>query len=123
MNDSLYDIFSSLQLDKDGIYNSSFHNTDQSKEIDLREENAIIRRDKNFLDFIPKHHSIPVMDTEVCRALSMVNANSIILDVGGGIGWHWRHLRRYKPEVSVIILDFIRGNLLRAKELLKEMQY
>ena len=61
------------------------------------------------------------MEKEVNRALSMVKKNSIVIDVGGGIGWHWRKISKVMPDVKVVILDFVWGNLLRAKELHKKI--
>tara|TARA_B100000315_G_scaffold252380_1_gene289045 strand:+ start:1389 stop:2237 length:849 start_codon:yes stop_codon:yes gene_type:complete len=121
MNKQLKNIISELKYDNDKIFSSSFENLDQSEEINLREKNAKKRQSMNFHDFIPKHHSIPVMRNEVRRALSMVEPNSIILDVGGGIGWHWYQLGTFRPDISVIILDFSLGNLARAKNLHKEI--
>ena len=121
MNNSLEDILLNLRLGKDGIYNSNFVNKEQSKEIIIRENNAKKRKDNNYLDFIPNHHSIPVMEKEVYRALRMIKKNSVILDVGGGIGWHWKILENARKDVKVVILDFVRGNLLRAKELHKDI--
>ena len=121
MNDNIHRILSSLQLDKDKIYSSIFESKTQTEEIELREKNASKRQNKDFLKIIPQHHSIPVMDHEVRRALSMIPSNAIILDVGGGIGWHWRHLYRDRPDISVVILDFIRSNLLRTKGFLEKM--
>ena len=60
------------------------------------------------------------MDKEVSLFLHEIPENGIILDVGGCWGWHWRYLYRTRPDVKVYIIDFIRGNLLHAKSVLKD---
>ena len=42
----------------------------------------------------------------------------MILDIGGCWGWHWRDLHRDRPDLVVVILDFVKSNLLHAKNLL-----
>ena len=70
---------------------------------------------------ISKSHSIPVMDAEISRFLKCIPINGIILDIGGCWGWHWRNIHSYRPDVSVVILDFVRPNLAHAKTLLGDL--
>ena len=58
------------------------------------------------------------MDHEVRRFLAALRPGAKIVDVGGCWGWHWRHLAHERPDVRVIIVDFVRSNLKHAAALL-----
>ena len=110
-------VFRQLKLGKDGVWSSDLPGTEQKVEIQLREKVAA-KKIENYLEIIAKHHSIPVMDNEVRRYLDSVPLNSIILDIGGCWGWHWRNIKNQRPDIHIIIVDFIRSNLHHAKILL-----
>lgn len=100
----------------DGIYSAptqSFAH-DQDVERNLRERVAAQALD-DYLGSVAQSHSIPVMDHEIARFLATIPQRGIILDVGGCWGWHWRTLAAIRPDVGVLIIDFVRANLLRAK--------
>lgn len=101
----------------DGIFSSSSFGTLQLDEMRLR---ASVASDapRDIFGEISKHHSISVMDREVQYFVAQVPLNGVIVDVGGGWGWHWRNLKRFRPDLKVIIVDFVRENLLRAIDLL-----
>lgn len=46
---------------------------------------------------------------------------ALILDVGGCWGWHWRRLSKTRPDVGVLIVDFVRANLVHAQNVLGEL--
>ena len=110
-------ILSKLQLGQDGIYSYEFKNIEQNVEIKLRESVAS-HAYQDYLHEISKHHSVPVMDREVKLFLNSIPQNGIIIDVGGGWGWHWRLVKNIRPDVIVIIVDFVRSNLIHAKNVL-----
>ena len=83
-------------------------------------ENVASKKYSNYLDTLSKHHSIPVMDAEVERFLKGIPKNGWILDIGGCWGWHWRNILRTRPDIKVVILDFIRQNLSHAKIILED---
>ncbi len=117
--DSIISISKYLKMGDDGIYGYDFINVEQDMEISLRKQ--VAKRDiKDYLKEIPKYHSIPVMDYEVRRYIKSIPKNGIIIDVGGCWGWHWRKLKDERPDIKVIILDFIRENLHHAKTLLRD---
>ena len=105
------------QLDQDGIYRCEFTNQAQAVEIEMRELVAAERYDDP-LEKIASHHSIPVMDYEVDRFLTQVPKHGRIVDVGGCWGWHWRTLATRRPDAQVVIVDFVRANLMHARALL-----
>jgi ubiquinone/menaquinone biosynthesis C-methylase UbiE len=117
MNDKRTEILSSLTIGDDGIYGYSFDNKGQEEEIKLRESVADHKYD-NYLAEISKHHSVPVMDNEVARFLREIPSNGSIIDVGGCWGWHWRNIQKIRPDIKVYIVDFIRNNLIHAKNVL-----
>ena len=90
---------------------------DQSEEILLRKSVAD-KSYNNYLAEVGKHHSIAVMDNEIDRFLEKIPENGLILDIGGCWGWHWRRLAEKRPDVIVIIIDFIGENLFHAQKLL-----
>lgn len=89
----------------------------QKKEFILRKKIAK-KKYENFLEEIALHHSINVMDREVEKFLKLLPKNSIICDIGGSWGWHWRNIDKDRPDIRVIIVDFIFENLLIAKKIL-----
>lgn len=110
-------ILSKLQLDADGIYSYKFINAGQDDERKFRQVYASFGY-KDYLDEISKNHSIPVMDREVSIFLKKIPKAGIILDLGGCWGWHWRRNIKIRPDVTVFIVDFIRENLIHAKNIL-----
>ena len=104
---------------RNGVIYSGMRNMDitQGTEILLRERVAAQQYD-NYLYAISKSHSISVMDHEVDQFLAKMPENAIILDVGGCWGLHWRRLADTRPDVSVLIIDFVSSNLDHAKKVL-----
>ena len=89
----------------------------QELEIQFREKIAE-EKGIDYMNRISESHSIPVMDYEVDRFLNRMPTGAIILDIGGCWGWHWRHIAQVRPDLGVIIMDFVRANLLHAKQIL-----
>jgi len=104
---------------RDGIYCTPMLSSasDQDAERALREGVAAVQVD-NYLDTIAKNHSIPVMDHEVDRFLDSMPNGALILDIGGCWGWHWRRLAATRPDIGVLIVDFVRANLSHAQKVL-----
>ena len=117
MSRQINEILSGLSQDENGVWYSSFENTSQQKEIRLRKKVAAKIYD-DYLDEVANHHSVEVMDYEVRRALQQLPKNGVIVDVGGCWGWHWRNLCRQRPDVQVVIMDFVKENLLHAQNVL-----
>ncbi len=92
----------------------------QEAERKLREQVAA-EHQGDYLANIARHHSIPVMDHEVGRFLDSLPPDAAILDVGGCWGWHWRNLLEQRPEACVVIVDFVRGNLHHARNMLEPL--
>ena len=90
----------------------------QKKEFILRKKIAK-KKYENFLDEVALHHSVNVMDREVEKFLKLLPKNSIICDIGGSWGWHWRNIDKDRPDIKVIIVDFIFENLLIANKILE----
>jgi len=112
---------SQYKKDSEGIYCNEFsQNSEQLEEVLLR-ENVANRHCGDYLKSISKNHSIPVMDYEVDRFLSKIPSGGVILDVGGCWGWHWRRLSGTRPDVRVVIVDFVRSNLKHAQLLLADL--
>tara|TARA_S200000501_G_C20854516_1_gene757179 strand:- start:467 stop:1306 length:840 start_codon:yes stop_codon:yes gene_type:complete len=109
---------SNLTLNQDNIWSYSFKIKDQKLEAKLRDEKAT-EKITNYLHIIAENHSIPVMDYEVKHFLSEVKQGGLILDAGGCWGWHWRNIQKVRPDVKIVILDFVRSNLLIARSVLK----
>ena len=103
----------------DGIYvaNLSSARGGQTMERMLRERVARERYD-NYLTAIARNHSVEVMDHEVDRFLLQMPRDAIILDIGGCWGWHWRRLTERRPDVGVLIIDFVYANLLHSQRVL-----
>lgn len=107
--------------DIEGIYDGMAEScTAQSAEVELRERVAAEHYD-NYLKALSRSHSIPVMDYEVDRFLAKMPPGAIILDIGGCWGWHWRRLAESRPDVNVLIVDFVRANLAHARNALGEL--
>jgi ubiquinone/menaquinone biosynthesis C-methylase UbiE len=106
----------------DGIYSAQMplSSLEQQAERDLRER-VVSRHYDNYLDAISRSHSITVMDREVDRFLDKLPNGAVILDIGGCWGWHWRRLATTRPDVGVIIVDFVRANLHYAMHLLGKL--
>lgn len=103
----------------DGIYVASMpkHGSVQDDERELREQVAS-HTYNNYLDAIAKSHSIPVMDKEVDDFLAKMPHGAVILDIGGCWGWHWRRISNMRPDIGVLIIDFVRANLTHAVNVL-----
>ena len=117
-NSELEDMLSSLELGLDGIYSYDFNNIEQEDEIKAR----IAVSDEvydDYLDTLSQHHSIPVMDREVNLFYDSMPKNAKIIDVGGCWGWHWRNISKLRPDIKIFIVDFVKGNLYHAKNILK----
>ncbi len=91
--------------------------SEQDAERALRAQMAAQPHDDYIRD-ISRHHSVPVMDHEVERFLARVPKGGAIVDVGGCWGWHWRRLALQRPDVCVVIVDFVRENLWHARRVL-----
>ena len=103
----------------DGIYSAPMPSSasEQDAERSLRERVAARQQD-NYLAAIAQSHSIPVMDHKVGRFLRNMPQGALILDIGGCWGWHWRGLAATRPDLGVLIIDFVRANLIPAQLLL-----
>jgi len=121
VNLQLENLLQSQSVDADGIY-SGYRTVsqDQAAEMALRERVAAVQYD-NYLDTICLSHSIPVMDREVDRFLLNLPHGALILDIGGCWGWHWRRLAETRPDAGLVIIDFVRSNLLHAKNVLEDL--
>ena len=101
----------------DGIYGSVAAGGSQQVEIDMRRDVATRLYD-DYLGEISQHHSVPVMDREVRRFLAAIPSNGVICDVGGCWGWIWRDIATLRPDVTILIVDFVRENLVHARMVL-----
>lgn len=101
----------------DSIYSGKVCSSDQVRELELRERVAAQHYD-DYLNVIALHHSVTVMDHEVDRFLAEIPEGALILDIGGCWGWHWRSLALSRPDVGVLIVDFVRANLIHAQRVL-----
>lgn len=110
-------LLSTLKQNKDGIYIYDFEVDSQVDELNVRL--AVARNSQDYLREISYSHSIPVMDREIEIFLKRIPHNGVVLDVGGGWGWHFRHHLDLRPDISVIILDMLIENLYIAKKLLR----
>ncbi|EMN24405.1 class I SAM-dependent methyltransferase [Leptospira kirschneri] len=117
--EKIKNILGFLSLSKDGIYSAEIPFSQQEVELKMRSEVAS-REYSNYFEVISKNHSIPVMDREVKRFLKKIKSNGIILDIGGCWGWHWRNIPIERPDVKVIVVDFLRENLNHAKKFLRD---
>lgn len=55
------------------------------------------------------------------KFLNRIPQGGVILDIGGCWRWHWRIIHKQRPDITVVIVDFIRENLLHAKQILQDM--
>ena len=118
---SLQSLLRSTSADAFGILGGVAHSSnDQAAEIALRERVAAEHHGK-YLDAIADSHSIAVMDREVDNFLARMPHGALILDIGGCWGWHWRRLAKTRPDVGVLIVDFVRANLAHAQNILGEL--
>jgi ubiquinone/menaquinone biosynthesis C-methylase UbiE len=118
LHENLEALLFDFRKEEDGIYSAMLSaNEVQSMEISMREKVAAVRHLAP-LEHIARHHSIPVMDREIDIFLSGIPENGLILDIGGCWGWHWRRLAETRPDVGVLIVDFVRANLVHAQEML-----
>ena len=115
------EILSGLNYSDDGIYGYDFESSGQEDEVEFRDKVAHQYVYDNYLEELSRHHSIPVMDREVELFLDNIPVGGIILDVGGCWGWHWRNIKKQRPDIIVVILDLVRNNLNHAKRLLGEL--
>ena len=107
--------------DSDAIYSGMAGGcTSQNAEIELRERVAAEHYD-DYLMAISRSHSISVMDHEIDLFLAKMPHGALILDVGGCWGWHWRRLAQTRPDVGVLIVDFVRSNLPHARNVLGDL--
>ena len=102
------------------IFGSIYQSKLQNREFDKR---RLIAKKKfnSYLSEISLHHSISVMDKEVNEFINLCPENSIICDIGGSWGWHWRNIKERRPDIKIIIVDFVFENLLIARKLLKNI--
>lgn len=117
LEDRLSALLSVLDFGTDGIWSGAVPQGSQEAERKMRERVAAAHHG-DYMENIAKHHSVPVMDYEVRRFLDSLPHNAIILDVGGCWGWHWRNLLKQRPDVCVVIVDFVRSNLHHAQNVL-----
>ena len=121
MESEIKNYLSKFNLNGSNIY--SLNNKEskyQSKEIKLRKEVAQKTDLKNYINIVKQNHSIPVMDFEVNRFLKNVPRNGSVLDIGGCWGWHWRNISNQRPDLTLVIVDFIEENLLIANKILSK---
>lgn len=120
MDNMLLDLIKAgyVTLAPDDIYESNnLPVSKQGKEREMRE--AVAKRVYgDYLSSIKLSHSIPVMDREVKIFLNKMPVGAWILDVGGCWGWHWRKIAIERPDIRVVVVDYIRSNLLHAKNIL-----
>ena len=109
-------LLNKLKVFDDQIYGKVSTYGDQSAEAKIRTVNAK-KIYSSYLNEICNYHSVPVMDREVRIFLKNLPKNAVVLDVGGCWGWHWRHINLYRPDIKIVILDFVRHNLIHAKNL------
>lgn len=120
MNNRIMDILAGLSQDEHGIWCGKVKAFGQHEEISFRQEIAKQQTD-DALDIVSSHHSIEVMDNEVKRALGLYTPHGgVIADIGGCLGWHWRTIDKTRPDIIVLIVDFVKKNLLHAQKLLKD---
>lgn len=121
LNAKLRDLvnISKIQQGCDDIYSSTTTEPEsfQSSERIVRERDAATEY-RDYLAYVSTLYSIAVMDKEVERFLAMMPTDSLILDIGGCFGWHWRKLSKNRPDIGLVIVDFIRNNLQHARNIL-----
>ena len=103
-----------VHREPDGIYSFTQGNAEQAEEIKFR--NSEERFEKTaIMQYVGRHHSLPVMNHEVRKFLGKVTEGGVILDIGGGKGWHWREAQKARPDIKIIIMDMVRESLESAK--------
>jgi ubiquinone/menaquinone biosynthesis C-methylase UbiE len=120
MESVMENIISEKLIFSDGIYSYPFVSELQQQEVNLRK--SIIRYQSSneaYLTQVAKHHSIPVMRKELIRFLAEIPHNGNIIDAGGGWGWHWLNIEKIRPDVKIYLVDFVKENLLIARDILK----
>jgi ubiquinone/menaquinone biosynthesis C-methylase UbiE len=110
-------VLEDLKLHDDGIFGALENGDGQQAERAMRESVAAHKYDDYFVE-LAKYHSVEVMYKEVRRFTDLVPEHGVILDVGGGWGWHWRRIAAYRPDLQVVIVDFVRSNLHHARNIL-----
>jgi ubiquinone/menaquinone biosynthesis C-methylase UbiE len=100
------------------IFGNNKESIFQKKEFTLR-KNIAKKKYNNFLKEISMHHSFNVMDRKVEKFIRLLPKNSIICDLGGSWGWHWRNIDKQRPDIKIVIIDFVCENLIIAKKILK----
>jgi ubiquinone/menaquinone biosynthesis C-methylase UbiE len=114
-------ILDGLNLEADGIYSSVLPTAVQQAD-EIRDRARVAQQTSgDLLVEIGRHHSIPVMEEEIRRFLRGVRADGVVADIGGGWGWHWRRLDAERPDLCVVVVDFVRENLRQAAGLLGAM--
>jgi len=108
-----------LHQDIDGIYGHAPINLAQKGESAFRQSVANSSPNIDILREVGRHHSIQVMDREVRRFIHQLPLNARVVDIGGCWGWHWRNLFRFRPDIQMFIVDFVRSNLLHARSILE----
>lgn len=112
-------ILEALTKSPDGIYSADNWGSGQEAEIAMRK--LVADRVPSDLDqVIATHHSFPVMDHEVALFVQNLPRDALILDVGGCWGWHWRKIWQIRSDVKIVIMDFVRENLIKASYFLGE---
>jgi len=91
----------------------------QEEEYQLRLK-VVNEKERFVLDEIAKHHFVDLMDIEVNKFLMTLPNDAIVLDVGGGWGWHWRNLHNIRPDVVIVIVDFVANNLYHVSDFCSE---
>lgn len=120
MDHRIRELLGHLRQDDQGIWCGEVRGAGQEGEIELRKSVAS-QAPQDLLGALAPYHSVEVMDFEVDRALShFVPSGGIIADIGGCWGWHWRRLGIQRPDANVLIVDFVKENLLNAKRLLAD---
>ena len=114
------ELLKDVKLGADGIWGeiSDYGRQEQEK---LFRDSVADRHFSEYLLEISKHHSIPVMDSEVESFISLIPVGGVVLDIGGCWGWHWRHINQCRPDITVVIVDLIRENLMHAQGVLKDV--
>ena len=108
-----------MKLGLDGIWGEVTDYGKQEQEKSFRQSIAN-EVQSNYLNEISLFHSIPVMDAQVKLFLNQIPKNGVVLDIGGCWGWHWRNINKDRPDITIVIIDLIRENLLHAKKILKD---
>ena len=106
-------------LGVDGLYSGPAGSAAVEQETERKvREGVAARAYDDYLGAIARSHSIPAMDHEVDRFLATMPQGALILDVGGCWGWHWRRIAETRPDVGILIVDFVRANLAHAQRVL-----